>query len=96
MGLLKHHNVIQCSIHCLGSLEEKDPCAQYQLYISRCKKCMVSYVKGLSSVSVEGKTMENNGLKDKRKRLNHYRYDHYFWCTHPISTNNKTIIKDKQ
>ena len=27
----------------------------------------------------QGKTMENNGLRDKRKRLNHYWYDHHFW-----------------
>ena len=85
MGWLKHHNMLQCSIHNLGSLEEKDPCAQYQMYISRCKKCMyldvrkVSWVMSKVSRPSQGKTMENNGLRDKRKRLNHYWYDHHFW-----------------
>ena len=38
----------------------------------------VSWVMSKFPCPVQRQTMENNGLEDKRKRLNHYRYNHHF------------------
>jgi len=39
----------------------------------------VSWVMSKFPCPVQRQTMENNGLEDKMKRLNHYRYNHHFY-----------------